>query len=643
MQSFFFKELWKKEKKKLIKNMNISLENLSLEIICKNLQLIFTGLKNWNIPLGLQNSIFLFFSKNMVDINEKDLEIFSSSQFSISLLILHRNFFKFPKFFSKINTELIKEICLFFDLDKNCYDCIEILSKRIQNIRKFYVDFSLQTKLNENENFSDGIVKALNLIVPFLGEELVEFVLTLPDYYSNAQKYFPKFEKNLKICKNLKTLKITGRLLTHVELKSFENIEELTIDVAFGLENEEKINFLNQFKNLKILSITWDMKPEIKINFTILKQFLLNSPTLKSLEIFSNCSILTDTFRFICETFQSLKKLTFNGCRYWGEILFKIQINNYNNTKNISTLKLSQEYIDLNDLKLIIEILKDKRYFNEIFIETSWSKNSKNHSNLLEYFNEMKKLVKELNINLSIENNDDFNKIFSLKESNLSIKLNFSRNPCETATFYHLNHQSFSFKFDIIKQLNFYNVNLFKIFENYRNTKEFFMKFSFLEKVCFHSMEINEIFNDISLGLLNSSNHLTDLNFFDCNLKSENRNCFKALIYGCNKLECLNIADNEEFINESILIDISNLSKNFEKLSFTCSIKFLPQIYKMIKEFRRMSNLSIAFTDGIYYENILKGISNVLWNYSCSYFDEESSWRTYYKKSIIDLNDLSKI
>lgn len=573
-----------------------SLKDVCLKNICENLRFnhsIFEKLNLRKVPLAICDSIYSFYSENIEDIDERDLEIFTSSFFTISSLIINRKFIKFPQFFSKINTKMLKKVNCIIN-EENYINCLKNLFKNgIERIEIFNIQFFTPISIHYMPSMKEEDNEALELISDHLGENFIELRIVFSIGLNVSGRVSMKLLKILEKNKNLKIFEFqnvycmgSDKCLQEVH-SIHNNLEKMYINIPTNARSLKVNDFFNKFPNLVELSINLRSS---NLLLTI-KGLLPLKMTLKKLEIFSNDLLDAASLDFILIHFKSLNELHFSRLKYASQP-FKVQT--WNN-KGLLRFRLTKPWLTSNDLNAIIfplqkhkmildEITVDRfyvRHVDEIFCQdlrnlSKLSKIVNAHLHILDSrnFPSFIKDFKNINFNIKLYNYP-IDKWFSIDKKSLICSNSIS---CLKLT-------------DMDKE-NFKNCNI----------SEFFSNFHCLETMSFKDSDISEIFKDICIGLKYS---LKKILFSNCQLRKENGNCLKTLIRNCKTLESLKIhEDNRDLIDESILREIEKTSLTY--LSISCfyivellnTLKNLKKLeyfnlnsYLSIEDFNKMSNI----------------------------------------------------
>lgn len=173
------------------------LKEICMEIIHNNLQIIYwiSRSNDWKIPFEICGSIYNFFSSNIYDFEEKDLEILYLPSFSISNLVISRKFYYFPEFFLKIRAEGIKKITLCINTEEGWFSCLENLIKRVKNVECLHLNFICIQEDVQTKIFNENLQKAFHLLSTFFGETLLELKIFFSEKFNLDMKNLVKFKK----------------------------------------------------------------------------------------------------------------------------------------------------------------------------------------------------------------------------------------------------------------------------------------------------------------------------------------------------------------------------------------------------------------------------------------------------------------
>lgn len=620
-----------------------SLKDLSLENISDNLQINqqILRLKNFKIPPALCDSIYLTYLRNIRDINEKDLEIFYSADFSISTLFINRKFYPYPQFFLKINAKDITEIKFSIDLNRNWIECVQNILKRLKTINKLIFHFIEETNENRTMKNVSGVVDTFNQFSLISNQTLTELKI----YFSNENKFDIK-EKSalLKMLKMSNKLKIFHLLDVFCAMNESENnlsdfylsesLEELYLTIPLHSTFQEIKSLFQSLKNLRRVSIIFGVCPKKENIMACLQGLLTSSFTLEQLEIHWNNDVIFEYFDFIISYFPLLRRLHLSQF-FAKKLSSKFFERRLSNRKGLTSLKLTCSKLSFNTLKMVLNVLENQVALNEFILDKIVF--SEMDANLFQdIINGFSKLTKSLEITLDVyvkDYEDCTNFIRFIKNCK---NINFSLHFFSPGYF----HDSILKVLESNQACNYYQeINLPSF--NIINTLEGFNFSMFLESfrklevmdLSFKKIEVKMV-DDILSALVNSAETLKTLDLNCCKLEAKHSEKLKNLLQNCKRLEELKLDGNNGLLVESIINEIENLNTSLVVLSFSCSIKNSTNVFHLLGKLRNIRSIIISFNDGQVTEEMHEKFSNIMWDsyiYSLEYYPRHL---TSYRKSL---------
>lgn len=425
----------------------------------------------------------------------------------------------------------------------------------------------------------------------------------------NFSSLFNILENN----RNLKIFEISfyekNDLLKIIKSPSF-HLEKFCLTINEDTNSEEIFQFFQKFTNLTTLSVNLlNNYKIIKKLHSVIKGLSGSKESLAKLEIISTASLNSDFLNYILENFQSLQE--FHLCDENENCnAFKIEIGN---KRKLSRMKIIKSDMSLKELQNVIDSLKHQnKTFDEIEINQIQVKNTFDENVRISLIN-LSKLAKTTKISIKICLNNDEELFFSSIQDLENIDFNFD--------FYFgtVINESFLLEIEsflscnVIKALKFQAIEIETI-KNF-NWREFFSKFKHLTILCFNQAQINDVFDDICIGLSCSANNLESLGLFGCNLGGErNKNNLKALIRNNRNLQVLTIHGNRsDFMDETVLKEIeSYLSQNLTELSISYNKKLFPQLFITLKSLKNLQSFYIHNCIENVPEEFLERMLNIL-------------------------------
>lgn len=602
-----------------------SLQDFCTKNICNNLKLnnSIIKLKNWKIPLKTGNSIFSFYSKNVCNIDWKDLEIFHSSTISFSSLTLNKKFYRFPKFFLKIDVKSINELNCFLDFHGYWYHSLKILLKRINNIEILNIFIIFNLSKYKNFETCHQIRDVFNLFYEYLNKNLlIELRIYFSPIYQIDTKTMFVLRKFIRNCRNLKLFHFQNIIIDHVEnhflndlnLSTF--LKDLKIKIPSSFEFLKIVENLHQLNNLKILFI--DLLNIFKTSAfdVILTALLRSKSTLEELKILLKIDEFIKNFKFLLKNFQLLKKIIISSTSLSDCQNNFIGIDDRLNGEEFSILHIKRSSIQSIDIQNILDSLKDHhKVWDELVLE-EFTFEDFSHIDLYKYINDLSKLAKRTLIFLQVD-------VYSY---DIGENLIYTINNCKNIDFFFsidfkkdfycsvLHGIESSQSFNTIRKLRLSEIFIGQACHHF-DFKTFFEQFKHLETIDLSCNSLQEIMNKVCQGLLNSTNKLKEINFSNCSLKENNRDCFQNLLRNCSSLEILIIEYNGNFIDEKTLNLIGNYSSNsLMILSLSCSIQFIEEFLNIAKKLMGINRLKLVTNDGLIAGKLLERLSNIFMN-----------------------------
>lgn len=573
-----------------------TLQNISLSIVCKNLEficLILLTFKEKNISLSIRDLIFSFYLDNTEKLRRRDLEIFTFDFFAIS--VLHsKKLNNFPTFLSKINTTKLLKL----DVICDCFEDVVSLKylsktnlKQLQ-ILKFQCGIGNVTAVPANwmkevckiiDNFLKNTGKNLTkLIIYFDGPDDMNFTTLSKMLEMNEKLTIFKFTENKNIApKYIPFSKYTRSM--------HEYLKEMVITLPHNLSSMEIYGFFRKFPNLKSLELGLLEKYHTfkkQRLIVILNALLQIKNTLKILRI--NIHALTNikNYDFFLRDVQHLDKFRLKT----SDVHYK-----FGTSKNKKFLEIFTK-MEKDDVKNMIKSLKrDKVDLHKIYFSDNLIPLIKDHENFLNDLIDLSKIVETVRISCVLnieEKNDDIPlKLKYLENLEFFIKLKVYR--------YFDNCMDLCSQLSgslLLNSIRYFSCN-FSSFDTFYNITELFSNFHNLKTVHCSDICDDEDMYEICCGLLNSAHTLEELLFqFSSNVMLQ-KDSFKTLIKSLKTLKRLYLMAKFDFYRKSLITCIKeNLCETLTHFFLSyCHPEFSSDILEMLENLKKLQYFEIYF------------------------------------------------
>lgn len=568
-----------------------SLKEICVKSIYNNLVFNYSILKSykWKIPSLICDFVYKFYIESTYERKEDDLKLFTLPSFLISNLDIDINLFKYPEFFSEINTELIRKINLNLYLSIDWISNLENLLKRIKNLEVLNVYFN-SPSINDND-LNCKIMIAFQLFDQYLTGKLSKLNISLWNCLTGKKYILNEIKEFLQNCKNLKVFHF--RFLMFHDDSNFLNVfklpkdlEELKLEYVRAEKVEDIKNFFYNFNCLKTVILPTYLADTNEAFPALIKGLSSSKLTLTQLQIMLPSQTPFESIKDVIMNFKLLKKLQFYSSLLDFENLRK---------DNSMEFDISGFRLDPSQLKFLIDLLQNCKMMDELTLNCiDFDKFTDNRS--FELIQHLSKFSKRLHIFLNLYIKSEFNMKGLKYLMNLgnhffySLEVRFFHPPNDSILIELEESLSFEniIKFHIDASISFKYINKF-------NMANFFGKFSKLETIEISYGSIENIFDDICLGLQNSVNTLKNIGFKFCYLKERSQPHFENLLRNCKRLERLLLENNVEILTENIMDAIAISNETLLELSISSSEENLQYIPDFLRKFQKRNDFYITF------------------------------------------------